>query len=192
MKQGPFLSLTHTVETYYDELVSFIYKRTGSTILAQDVVQETWVRASKSKVNTPDNPKAYVYQMASNLAVDHLRRQRSIQKVEACSLSEFASVETSGPEDEGMNKAVFELDLINSQPSVEDVVSSQAELVILSAAVRELPPQCRHVFLLYRGKGHTMREVAEILDITVSTVEKHIARAMLHCRKILRAAGREV
>ena len=37
-----------------------------------------------------------------------------------------------------------------------------------------------------------MREIASTLEITEKTVEKHIAKAMLHCRKRLREAGRQV
>ena len=78
------------------------------------------------------------------------------------------------------------------EPGPDAVVGAREELAILAEAVRELPEKCRIVFLLYRGQGLTMREIAARLQISEKTVEKHIARAMVHCRARLQAARRQV
>ncbi|HAQ00988.1 MAG TPA: RNA polymerase sigma factor, partial [Rhodospirillum rubrum] len=72
--ERPFGSLAQAVETYYDDLKAFIVRRTGSPSLAADVVQDTWVRAASAEIAMPDNVRAYLYRMAANLAIDHLRR----------------------------------------------------------------------------------------------------------------------
>lgn len=181
MTRPSFTSLSEAVEAYYEELRQFIRKRTGSSSLAEDVVQETWIRANSTKAVLPDNPRAYLYRMVGNLAVDHVRRRQVRERME-------------GPA-EGEQGATFSQrveQVPSPAPDPLEAVISQKELAALNVAVRELPDKCREVFLLYRGHGLTMREIAARLSISDKTVEKHIARAMVHCRVRLREAGRGV
>ena len=180
MTKFRFTSLSQAVEAYYDELRQFIHKRTGSSLMAEEVIQETWIRARTTSADLPDNPRAYLYRMAGNVAVDHVRRQKNREREE-------------GDRYGADNNSNEDLDqLPGHTPDLIDVVISQQELAILDAAIHELPDKCREVFLLYRGHGLSMREVAVHLSISEKTVEKHIARAMLHCRHRLRDAGRNV
>lgn len=169
MTKPRFTSLSQAVETYYEELKQFIRKRTGSSSMAEDVVQETWLRANTSSTALPDNPRAYLYRMAGNLAVDHVRRRQTWENVD-----DVPSLEA----------------VPDNAPNPLEAVISQKELAVLDAAVRELPDKCREVFLLYRGHGLTMREIADRLSISDKTVEKHIARAMVSCRARLKQVGR--
>lgn len=179
MTKPRFTSLSQAVEVYYDELRRFIHQRTGSSPMAEDVIQETWIRARTTSVDLPGNPRAYLYRMAGNVAVDHFRRSRNWQREEG-----------SGYSAENSNEY---LDLLpDHAPDLIDAIISRQELAILDAAIRELPNRCREVFLLYRGHGLSMREIAIYLSISEKTVEKHVARAMLHCRQRLRDAGRNV
>ena len=172
MSQWKFRSLADAVEAHHEELRRFVFRRTGSETLADDVVQETWLRASTTGVAMPNNPRAYLFRMAGNLAVDHIRRGRV--------------------RGERLIEGALDQEVSSAEPGPETVVGDREELAILSAAIKELPERCRAVFLLYRGQGLTMRQVAERLDISDKTVEKHIARAMVHCRRRLREAGRNV
>lgn len=167
-----FQSLAQAVEAYYDELRSFVLRRTRSPSLADDVLQETWLRASTSGAAMPDNPRAYLYRMAGNLLIDHVRKH---------------GTEAQAPAEIGLAER-----LASPDPAPDAVVGARQELAILAQAVDELPAQCRRVFLLYRGQGLTMRQVALRLGISQKTVEKHIARAMVHCRQRMRDAGRAV
>lgn len=182
MTERSFQSLAQAVEAHYEELRRFAKRRTGSQTLAEDVVQETWIRASRSVGAMPDNPRAYLYRMAGNIAVDHLRRVRRQE-----------SLETNAWNDDPQSVSDPALpEIVSPEPVADEVTAAREELAILSAAIRELPEKCRLVFLLYRGEGLTMREVAARLDISEKTVENHLARAMVHCRRKLREAGREV
>ena len=182
MHQGSFQSLAQAVEAHYEELRRFILRRTGSQTLAEDVVQETWIRASASVGAMPDNPRAYLYRMAGNIAVDHLRRLRLREQVE------------TGAWDDGPRSPAdpAPLEIPSPAPIADEVAAAREELAILSTAIRELPEKCRLVFLLYRGEGLTMHQVALRLGISEKTVENHLARAMVHCRRKLKDAGRKV
>jgi len=148
--------------------------------MAEDVIQETWIRANAAATELPENPRAYVYRMAGNLAVDHLRREHGGVRSPANRADDH---EDGAPVLESVPSAA---------PDPEATLQSQQEFRVLYQAVNELPEKCREVFLLYRGQGLSMREVASELGIAEKTVEKHIARAMVHCRGRLREAGRGV
>ncbi len=180
MTKPDFKSLAQAVEAYYDELRRYVRQRTGSPTLADDVVNETWIRASTAAVAMPDNPRAYLFRMAGNIAIDHLRQSRTRR------IAEQGVVQAPDGGDADLSA------LASADPSPHAALHAREELAILVEAVRELPPKCREVFLLYRGEGLTMAEIAVELNISPKTVEKHIARAMLHCRARLRAAGRAV
>ncbi|KDE38787.1 Sigma factor, ECF subfamily [Nitrincola lacisaponensis] len=181
MTHPSFQSLAQAVETYYEELRRFIRQRTGSSSIAEDVVQETWIRANTTSTPLPDNPRAYLYRMAGNLAIDHIRRQKTWER----------ALPSVNKEENDYCEADTE-DLPNTSPDPVEVAISQQELEALNAAIRELPDKCREVFLLYRGHGLSMREIATLLVISEKTVEKHIARAMVHCRSRLREVGRNI
>lgn len=166
-------ALTAVVEAHYDELKAFILRKVGDPALAADIVQETWLRAAVRVLTQPvHNARAYLYRVASNLAIDYLRQEQARSKHVA-----FGSI----PEE-----------VLSSEPAPDQMVQGQEEFLILREAVRALPEKCRLVFLLAKGHGLSMREIAETLEISEKTVEKHIAKAMVHCRTRLREAGRHV
>ncbi|MGH8547062.1 MAG: sigma-70 family RNA polymerase sigma factor, partial [Methylococcales bacterium] len=66
--------------------------------------------------------------------------------------------------------------------SSEDWLAVRQKLEILDRAVAELPPKCRQVFLLRKVEQLSHAEIAERLGISRSMVEKHLHRAMMHCR----------
>jgi len=175
-----FQSLTHAVEIHYEELRHFLRRKTGSALMAEEIVQEVWIRAKSTSVDMPDNPRAYLYRMAENMAIDHVRKESTRNR-----MTNFSDLNDNDSETN-----------VESIPSalpepIESIINQQ-EFAVLNAAVRELPDKCREVFLLYRGQGLRMKEIAEMLGVSEKTVEKHIARAMLHCRERLRQAGRNL
>jgi RNA polymerase sigma-70 factor (ECF subfamily) len=170
---SPVPSLAAVVEAHYDELRAYALRKVGCPAMAADIVQDTWLRAAVGAPAEPvQNPRAYLYRVAGNIAVDRLRQAQVQSRLMA-----------AGPPPE---------DVPAADPTADRVVAGREEYAILRNAVSELPARCRVVFLLYRGHGLSMREVAETLGIAPKTVENHIAKAMLHCRSRLRKAGRDV
>src|SRR5690606_35154188 len=108
------------------------------------------------------NQKGYLYRVADNLAIDYLRR-RSVQSNRFVSLDVVQNM----PDD---------------LPDAETVLAYRRAIQTLAEAIDELPSRCRPVFLLHRFDGLNYREIAERLRISTSMVEKHIMKAMGHCR----------
>jgi RNA polymerase sigma-70 factor (ECF subfamily) len=172
-------SLELVVEKHYDDLLLFIGRRCGSDVVAEEIVQETWVRAKNAPVTIPENPRAYVFRIARNLLADHYRRHHN--SPETFGRLTHLSVPSTH---EGL-PGIVEID---QAPSQEDVAAAQQELRIISQTVEALPAKCRQVFLMYRGEELSMREISERLDVSVKTVENHIRKAMLECRRSLQKA----
>ena len=61
---------------YRPLMFSIAYRMTGSVSDAEDIVQEAFLRATRTKTSTADNPKAYLATITTRLAIDHLRSAR--------------------------------------------------------------------------------------------------------------------
>jgi RNA polymerase sigma-70 factor (ECF subfamily) len=106
-----------------------------------------------------ENREHLLFSAAKNLAVDNQRRQRARDRnVAEC--------------------AVF-ADRTGEWPPADDVVDVWQRLRRVEAAIALLPPRCQAVFLMHRIDGMSYSEIAKHLGISVSAVEKHVARACL-------------
>ena len=79
------MMLADAVVAHYRELVDFLSRRTGSRESAQDCAQETWIRLAAARtLKAPvDNLRAYVFQVAANLAIDFQRHHAAEQRKQA-------------------------------------------------------------------------------------------------------------
>jgi len=137
---------------------------------AADLTQEVFARfAARERASGAAaivSDRFYLYRMARNLAVDHLRRQRHGFDV---SVSPDA------------------LDRIADQmPSPERTAHGTGDVRRVRAALAELPERTRQIVCLARLEGLTQREVARRLGISESSVTKHLAKATHHVMKRLR------
>lgn len=127
---------------------------------AEDLLHSAFVRLSEySERESVENPSAFLVRTAANLAVDEQRRQR---------------VRRESPLDIGEM-----LEISDGQPLHPEVLAARERLEKVMAALESLGPRTREIFLLHRLDGLKYREIAARLDITVSAVEKHIAKASL-------------
>lgn len=72
-----------------------------------------------------------------------------------------------------------QLGLLQEQyTSIENQLEQKELEVMLHKAIGQLPDKCREAFLLSRYEGLSYKEIAQQLDISVNTVEKHIGKAL--------------
>lgn len=139
-------------------LMRFLASRLGNPALAEDLAHETWLRAANSRSGAAiGNPRSYLFQIASNLAIDH---QRHVGY---------------GLELQAEEEAAFVAD---SQPSPENVVFYRSEFARLVRVIDHLSPRCREVFLLCKFEGLAHAEIANRLHISRNTVVSHIVSAL--------------
>jgi RNA polymerase sigma-70 factor (ECF subfamily) len=124
---------------------------------ADDLVQEAYARVLGSAdwraITAPDR---FVYRIIRNLAIERVRRARVV------AFQDLAALEA----------------VADSEPDASVVVEHRDELKRVMAAMDRLPPQCRKVVLLRRAEGLSPVQIAEKLHISVSTVEKHLAKGL--------------
>jgi len=155
--------LFHAFHACVKELKSFLTRRVGCPEAAADIVQDTFVRlAMRSEQNEHTNPRALVFRVAANLATDHARHQRIREKFDVGSIDEIA--------------------VASSVPTPDAAMSARQEDLLLKQAIAALPEKRRTVFLLRMSQELSYGQIAERLGISVSAVEKHMSKAIIHCR----------
>ncbi|BCA56562.1 DNA-directed RNA polymerase sigma-70 factor [Nitrospira sp. KM1] len=155
----------------YDELTRFLTRKLGCKELAADIVQDTYLRVTRVDHDTDvTHPRAFLFRTAANLATDAMRRQQLRSVYEAGDVATEA--------------------IASQAPSAETVLEAQQQCRLLQEAVATLPPKCRTVFLLHKAQHLSYGEVAAQLNISKSAVEKHMSKALAHCRDYMERGGR--
>lgn len=152
------------------ELHTYILGKLRNADMAADLTQETFLRFAEQQRDNPaaviTHSRSYLYRTAHNLIIDHVRQQQR---------SKTDSVPTEAL-----------LEVVDESPSPEQVTSGKHELALAQAALLELPERTRQVFRLVRLEGMTYSEVAIRLEISDSSVQKHLAKAIKHVMQRLR------
>lgn len=128
----------------------------------EDVVQDTYLKACcAEKKQQIHSPKAFLFRIARNEALKELRNKstRITDYIEELDSTEQVAVETS----------------------VEDQAIVRQKLGMFCQSALEMPPRCRRVFLMCKVYGLSYKEIAAQLGISVSGVEKHVARGLEIC-----------
>ena len=160
-----FLSYKHVISS----LLSRITFTPAQEI--EDILQETFVRVYQSALKQEIRfPKAFMVKTALRIA-NHQRHNNKIDYVEA--IEDFSS------------KGVI---LGNNAPkggSLDVDYIKQERFEVLCQAINELPVKCRKVLILKKVYGLSQKEIAKRLEISESTVEKHVAKGILKCNQFL-------
>lgn len=147
-------------------LVKYLSARFRNVAEAQDIAQEAWLRIFR--LGNPEqlsNAKAFLFQTASNLAIDRVRRGKLEQKYldQELGLAEPALA-----------------------PSMERTVVGTQQLELVEQALLSLPLKCRQAFVAHRNQGLPYAEIARQLGVSTSMVEKYIIQALRHLRATLK------
>jgi RNA polymerase sigma-70 factor (ECF subfamily) len=155
---------TSLFQRYSGELLRFLTVKLGCREQAADIVQDTFLRVrGVADLAMVAQPRAFLYKTALNLSVDLFRRQRI--------------------RDERMTQLDTIEDLASTSPHQDDIVDAKERVQLLYEAIKDLPPKCRQVFLLYKFEELPHAEIARRLGISKNMVEKHVMKAMAHCRR---------
>lgn len=131
----------------------------------EDLLQETFVRAYAAEARGPIlMPRAYLFRVAKHVSLNEISRRKNS---DTHSVEDFEDPDVVGS---------------GNQPGVEQEVDGRRQLALFANAVAALPSQCRKVLVLKKIDGLSQREIATRLGIAESTVEKHLAKALLLTR----------
>ncbi|QEL14514.1 RNA polymerase sigma factor [Limnoglobus roseus] len=169
------------VRRYERELYGYLRRYLGDDELAADVFQNTFVAVFlKIKHYEPGRPaRPWLYAIATNQAIDALRRQKRRHERTVDSLN--------GPED-GPDTARSLFDLLATR---EVDPAANAEGVELAAQVRQsvdqLPDLLRQAIILAYFQGLKYQEIADALDIPLGTVKSRLNAAMTKLAELWQA-----
>jgi len=161
VRQGDAAAFQALYERYAEALFRFAWRRCREREAAEDLTQETFVRVwlHRDRLDPRQSIRAYLFQIVRRLAVDLLRRKLTENLV--------------GEPDPNQPAAAVDPDAFASRDRIRQALS-------------ELPEQQRVVFCLSRFDGLRYAEIAQVLGISVKTVEVHISRALKKLRDRLR------
>ncbi len=165
------------LQRYERPVFSVVYRMVRDRALAEDLSQETFIRAFRAidKYNPSYKFSSWIFKIAHNLTIDHLRRKR----IDTVSL-------------QGSHHAMTEEAQARTQPVVEsrderpDAYVENKELGSqIESAIGRLRPHYREVTLLRHVEGYSYNEIAEIMDLPLGTVKTYIHRARLELKEAL-------
>lgn len=167
--------LAEAYRSRHAALARFLAARLGNQDDAQDVLQELYLHLKKADPGSEiKDPAAYLFRTAANLARDYVRARR---RAAARDLA-WASLHHGAEEGE----------MTDDAPSAEREYSARQRMEAVRRALDELSPQCRRIFALHKFDGFSHKEIAEKVNISRSTVEKHMHTALKH---LIDRLGRE-
>ncbi|MFQ6347011.1 RNA polymerase sigma factor [Pseudomonas sp. R11F] len=156
---------------FYADILHFLRKRTDNASDAADMTQDVFTQwlgyRDRAKV---EQPRAFLFQMARNLLRDHWRKQ----KVRHTAHAVHSDLDTEPLADEQNDPMAAALRV--------------QRLDQLKEVLAELSPRRREALMLHRFEGLSQSQIAERMGISTSMVEKHIAFALLHCKRRLQHA----
>ena len=144
---------------YHSKLVQFSTSITHSKESAEEVVSDVFLKIWNTRINLTriENFHLYVYIVTKNASINCLLRQK---KNKAFSLDE----------------TVVEFRSIYSDP--EQLMITGEMFRRLSNAINGLPPKCRMIFKLIKEDGLKHKEVAQLLNLSIKTVENQMTIAL--------------
>lgn len=155
-------------QLFHPQLLKFFTRKTGSAEDARELTQDLWLtlhRGEGSERRSAENPQAYLFTMARNLAIDHLRRHR-------LAVEHAAAYQALHPEEQGTI-------------GTAELVAQRQVLAAVHAALETLPLRTREVFIDHRVHGTGQDELALRHGVTRSTIERDVMRASKTMQQLL-------
>jgi len=161
------------VARWEDKIRGAAYRFLGSEEEAKDVAQEAFLKAYRALGGFKREARfsSWLYQIATNLCRDRLRRRRTRAAV---SLEEL---EETGPV------------IVETRPGAHEQLQQQDLARLVRRAVHALPEEQREVVILKEYQGLTFLEIAQALDVPVSTAKTRLYRGLGQLRLRLEREG---
>lgn len=151
---------------YYNRLCCYVYRALENKEDTEDVVQELFLTlwSSRRKIVTGENVSGYLYTMARNQALNHIRKQTNHETTQENREEQLPYYE-------------------------ENALETEEFRIALYGCINRLPDRCREVLLLHRVKGMKQKEIADKLSISVKTIKNQIWASLQRLKRCLETKG---
>jgi len=175
--EGDERAIRKIVERYERPVFSLHYRMVRDRELAEDLSQETFIRAFNAirTYNPRYKLSSWLFKIANNLAIDHLRK-RTLDTV---------SIDGAPDALTESERAQTSYDLASEEESPEEYAANRELGEQIEAAIAQLRPHYRVATVLRHVEGCSYEEIAEIMDLPLGTVKTYIHRARLELRELL-------
>jgi RNA polymerase sigma-70 factor (ECF subfamily) len=147
-------------DQYYESIRNYIYYKTGNIELAEDFVQETFLKLWNNRTEIKqETVKSLLYVIAGNIIKSHYRHQKVV-----FNFTNSEKVEN------------------NQEPADSDIRQKELQET-LEKVLAEMPEKCREVFLLNRMDNLTYTDISAQLNLSVKAIEKRMHEALVFLRK---------
>jgi RNA polymerase sigma-70 factor (family 1) len=144
---------------FYTSLQQFAFSILRSKQLAEEAVSDVFIKIweKRSSLDTIDNLKFYLFASTRNTSLNYLKKQEGLRKINA-------------------DDYWVELHSIYFDP--EQLMLTAEMISRVMEAINSLPPRCKLIFKLVKEEGLKYREVSELLDLSIKTVENQMTLAL--------------
>lgn len=158
LKEGDERAFTQIYDRYWKTLYAVAYNRVRDIQSAEDVVHDVLVSLWKNRATAVvDNLSAYLATATKYMIFHLVKREQKFTH-----------------EEHAMNQA----ELAEDQEDIADRLHYKRLLEMVNEEVEKLPEKCRLVFKYSRNEHMSNKEIAEKMDISTSTVENQINKAL--------------
>jgi len=173
IRRGERQAFVELVNRYKGRIYSLAYRMLGDHGFAEDIAQDTFLRVYESmdRFRVSRKFSAWIYRIATNLCIDHLRKEGRIR-------TQSADQPVPGTED-------FYPQLPSEGPEPELVAIRHRLQERLQQLIAELPPKYRAVLVLRYTEDLAYQEIADILGSPLGTVKTRLFRAREALRRRL-------
>ena len=158
-------SFEELVRRYQRPIAAYVYRMVGDYDAALDLTQEVFIKVygSLARYRSEFKFSTWIYRIAHNSAIDHLRRQGTGRMEEL----ERTSDETG----------TYQKPLASSAPTPEQESERAERRAEIEEVVRALPPAYRELIVLRHMYDMSYDEIAEVTELPLGTVKNRIFRA---------------
>ncbi|HEV2862749.1 MAG TPA: sigma-70 family RNA polymerase sigma factor [Pyrinomonadaceae bacterium] len=170
-------SFAELVRRYQRPIAAYVYRMVGDYDAALDLTQEVFIKVygSLARYRPEFKFSTWIYRIAHNAAIDHLRRAGGARIEDLCA--------------EGEGGRPFERPLASAAPSPEQESERSERRAEIESVVRELPPAYRELIVLRHAHDLSYDEIAEVTGLPLGTVKNRIFRAREAMRSLLVGRG---
>ena len=159
------MEIEEVFKRYFDRIYHLAIQTCKSPEVAEDLTQEIFIKYWECSLNSPIMfTENFLYTLAKRTTIDHLRRSISHDLV------------LSFTEEELNQEYCMQLD--DSEEERERKISMEKKLAFITEVARQMPEKRLQIFKLRWEEGLSIKEIAENLNISLSTVNIQLKKAM--------------
>jgi RNA polymerase sigma-70 factor, ECF subfamily len=176
VKAGDDSAFDYLVQKFRRSMVGFMYRMARNQAVAEELAQEVFLRVYRSRESYAAEAKfsTWLYRIATNLALNHLRDTKSERAEVSVSLDE---------PDEESGRSV---DVADSRCTIEEELLRRERMAQIRKQVEALPERQRMAVIMHKYQEMDYREISEVLKMSESATKSLLFRAYETLREKLK------